>query len=420
MADDRSKIQLTLWRTRWILLAAVLVAGCLHFVRPPKSDVWYRVKIAGPVVYAFNPDSPNFARIVVKFPKGLNDSPQGRTRLMRPVYPAAAWCVYQPMRLFKGLVPNGLASRVAAKMTEANHPELWEGVDPAEIVLAWGALVIVNVAVLWLSLILVHRALREIFEPACALLLTLSVAFHFVTIRYVYVPHTEPFDLLIPAIFLDAAARVWTAGRSGWTGAIALGACLPAKSIAYPAANWIYEHLHERRWKEGWKRAAALALVIAAPTALYILLLTGLGIRPTSYAVTHYRQVVWMADYVHEGRALEIPLRWLTGLGRHIGFTLWGFAPALVVMIALGSMGRRRGGVKVPDKLWRHLIVFAVSGAIFWMLVGWINLRLTVCHYPVVLVALGALTMGRSGRPCRWLAGVLAGEVALFAAGAFG
>lgn len=418
-AGNRS-MQRWSWRPKIVLLACILLAGTLHFVHLPESSVWYRVPLAGPVVYSFDPDSPNFARSVVEFPRALNDSPQGRARLMRPLYSGAAWLVYKPLTVFKGLVPPGLARRVHAEIGEANHPALWRGIDPREVVLAWIALVIVSVSLLWVSLLLVQQALLPVFSDPLATLLAASVAFHFVTIRYVYVPHTEPFDLLIPALVLYSATKVWERGRTGWLGASVLGVAFLGKAIGYPALNWLYEHLVRRPWRQGWRRATLLALVIAAPTVVYTVLLAGLRIEPVNHEVVEYRQVVWMADYVREGRAAEIPVRWARGLFTHLRFTVVGFATPLSIIVFLSVFGKARRRCSLPPGLLEHLGLLFVTGALFWMLVGFVNLRLTICHYPAVVVALGCVCVGNSEYPVHWVGVAILGQAVLFVVGAYG
>ena len=380
---------------------------------------WHHVPLAGPIVYVFNSDSPVFARIVVTFPAGLSDSPQGRTRLMRPLYSAAGWVVLQPLRVFRGLVPPALSRRVAAKMGEANNADLWSAVDPREIVLAWGALVIVSVIMLWGSLLLVREALLAIFPETMATLLAVSLAFHFKIIQYVYVPHTGPFDLLIPAIALYCAARVWPRQRTGWLGACALGIAFLGKAVAYPACNWLYEHLARRPWRSGLKRTILLALVVCAPTGLYAALLLMLGIEPVSHEVSEYRQGVWMLDYLRAGRGGDILVRWADGLVLHAGHTLFGFAAPLAVVACVSTFRNVRPACPLPPGLLAHLVVLALAGSVFWILLGYIQLRLTTSHYPAVIVALGYVCARKCNRPLAWVGASIMGQVALFLGGVY-
>ena len=350
-----------------MLLLAILFAGCLHFVNLPEESNWHRIQVTGAIVYAADPDSPIFARSVVRFPAGLNDFPQSRARLMRPLYSVAGWIVFQPLSLFEEFVPPGLARRVAAKMKEANNPDVWRGVDSRRLVLAWGSLVIVNVIMIWGSLVLVRRALLAIFPEPVATLLSASLPFHFTIIRWVYVPHTEPFDLLIPAVFLYTAARIWSRGGTGWMGASVLGILLLGKPIAFPAFNWLYEHLLSRPRRSGSIRTTLLLLgMLCAPTALYAGLLMKFGIRPEWFELSEYRQVTWMMDYVRAGRVSDIPVRWADNLVSHVRLTLLSFAAPFAITGIVSTFRQERRASHLPPGLVGHLVTFVLAGCLFW------------------------------------------------------
>jgi len=116
------------------LLAVLALAGALHLLRPNREAHLYAVPLAGPVAYAFNADSAPFARLVITFPRGFDDCEQGRARLMRPLYPAAGWILYQALRPAAGLIPDRWAAQVAAIAARANHPEIWRGIDGRDLV----------------------------------------------------------------------------------------------------------------------------------------------------------------------------------------------------------------------------------------------------------------------------------------------
>jgi hypothetical protein len=391
------------------VLLAVLAAGSLHFVAPNRSTNHYLARI-GPIPYAFNPDSPSLARIVVRFPRGMVETDQGKAFLMRPPYMTAGWLIYQPLRLLRPFVPERFCAPVAGMLAQANHPEIWQDVAPQDIVLAWTALVIVNILMYWAAVWLVFRALAELFPRRIALVLAILPLAHADVISFVFVPHTQPFDLLIPAIFLYAAIVYWVRGRRGWGAAAAMGVCVLGKGLAYPALNWLYACLRGPRGRR-LIDLCAMSLLLAAAGIAYLVLLKALGVAIYHYDTEQYRRILWMADYWHEGRPGDIPLRWVSGLGRHLLYTLQYWWPAIAASLLLLVLERRRAH-GVPAELQRHLVLYTAAGIVFWCVVGVIEPVLTVAHYPVIVVLLGALAWSRSSRPGRWIA-VCAGLMAV-------
>ena len=297
-----------------VLMAGLMIAGGLHLVAPNRATHRYH---AG--AYWFNADSAAYARAVVRFPAGLNDCEQGRARLSRPLYPFLGWLVYQPLRPWAGWVPTGVAQRVSQVMQKANHPEIWDGVDPRSVVLAWVALVAVNVGLYLASMILTLRALGEVFEAGLATALALLVAGHSNTIEFVFVPSSEPFNALIPALFLNEALRRWPRSASGRLSALGLGILMLGKGLAFPFLNWLAD-----AWKrEGrWREMVLRSLMLTAPFAGYRILLAALGVSWYSAETEAYRQFVWMVDDARADLWLEIPMRWLAGGGEFLALSM--------------------------------------------------------------------------------------------------
>ena len=57
---------------------------------------------------------------------------------------------------------------------------------------------------------------------------------------------------------------------------------------------------------------------------------------------------------------------------------------------------------------------------VIWILVGFINLRLTACYYPAVIVALGFVCARKSEHLLPWIGVAIVGQVALFVIGIYG
>ena len=118
--------------------------------------------------------------------------------------------------------------------------------------------------------------------------------------------------------------------------------------------------------------------------------------------------MTWMVDYARTGRLLDIPWRWATGLGQHLVHILrsW-WAPAAVILFFLMRHRKREENI-IPPQLLQHLILYTAAGLVFWCFVGLISHRLTLTHFPLLLVALAALTVAHSRHACRWIAACVA------------
>ncbi len=391
------------------LLVVLLAFGAIHFLLPNTQEHMYSARITPQIVYRFNADSPTYARTVVKFPEGLYDTEQGRTRILRPLYATLGWVVYTPLRLFHGAVPKSLSQSVSRMLIRANHPEIWQGMDSRNIVLAWAALIVVNVLLSWAGLLLVFRALSALFERRIALTLALLPAAHQSSVDFLFVPAAESFNLLIPAVFLYAAAVTWSRGRPGPVVSVVMGVLMLGKAIAYPFVSWLYEHIwRPRRAPPGEDVGGGakwmIPALVAGPGLLYLLLLWACDLSIYSHAAQGYsRQFLWMSDYAREGRMLDIPVRWATGLWQHLGYALQTFwVPGAVVLFLLFKR-RLHPEPMVPAGLRRHLILYAVAGVAFWCMAGYFQPRLTMTHFPALLVLLGAATVTRSRHPNRWI-----------------
>src|SRR5215468_10575748 len=116
---------------------AVLLAAGLHLFRPNREAHAHAVSLGHGVSYAFNADSALFARSVLRFPQGLWDCEACKVRILCPLYPALGRALFLPLSL-RGLL------------------------------VAWGALVVLNLALTWLSGLLVFHALRRVFPEGVA------------------------------------------------------------------------------------------------------------------------------------------------------------------------------------------------------------------------------------------------------------
>lgn len=389
------------YKLELLLAAALLLPVALHLIRPDLEENTYVVPLGG-VTYAFNVDSWDFAQYVVTFPGRLAEE-HGRTRRLRPLYIELAWIVYQPLRPLAGLVPDRLANSVEYRVRNNRNPsDFTRTVDVRQMIVAWAALVAINLLVYWASLVLVFHALTPAFGRRPAFALSLIPLVHADAVNFVIVPHTECFNLLIPALFLRALAE-WQAGREGLGVACVAGGAMLAKGMPYVLANWLVELALVRRRLAA---AAAAGALIMLPAALYLYSLKASGLPTESVEVSQYRQFVWLADYAREGRAGQIPVRLAYDLLANVKLTVAAFAGALGLALVL-LFRRRVGEYRLPRHVLLHLCVYGAACLAFWLLAGFFAPRLTVTYYPAVVYGFGALAASRSRRPELWAAGVV-------------
>jgi hypothetical protein len=380
------------------LALACGVAAGMHLAHPNREAHKHDVSLPGGVRYAFNADSALFARTVERFPRGFWDCEQGKVRIMRPLYSALGRVIYLPLSAVAPLVPDSLASRVRELKGRANHPEIWADVDERKLLVAWAALVVVNVAVTWLSGFLIVRSLARAGSTSEAFVLALIALFHFDAVDFILVPHSEVFNLLVPAVTLDAVTRGKGTPEPARATALLLGFLMLGKALAYPILNW----LRGRRLRE----AVLLLALFALPGAAYSGLLLVAGLPLYNHEVVVYRQGIWMLDWIREGRGPEIPLRWARGLVAHLANLALGFAVPLLA--SLGLLLRRARGRPFPAPwLLPPLAFYGLACLVFWVVLGYDPPRLSVLHFPWVLAGLG-VAAARSDRPMSVLVAVTA------------
>ncbi len=449
----------TTWREALALLACLTLFSTLHFLRPNRATHQHAAHLVGPIVYAYNADSADYVWLALRFPQGLATE-RGKIRRMRPLYPFLGWAAYQPLRLLEPLVPARAEALLQAQLAESGSGAIWAGIRPRQIIMAWLGEVGVNFLLVWLALGLLFAGLRVVFARRVAFLLALLPGLHFNTIDFLLVPHTEAFNLLVPALLVWTIARWQTGewerqraegagqigaleqvsapgreeegrppggarladaltstGNSGRAGAFALGVFLLGKALLYPIANWMYEAARTRR-PGAWRDLAVSLLLFAAPTLLYGALIKATGLAAYNHEITHYRQFIWMLDELKAGHGGDIPHHLAFGLVTTLRQALLGFLAPYIVMGAL-ILRRNRSNFALPALYGRHIGVYTLAGLAFWTLSGFYMTRLTLTLFPLPLFALGTLAIRKTDRPAVWLTAALILEALLHLAGAY-
>jgi hypothetical protein len=291
-------------------------------------------------------------------------------------------------------VPAALTARVHRLLETTKRQDMWAGIDERGLLLAWASLVAVNLVLTWLSACVIFRALERVFGGPAAFWLALVALFHFDAIDFVVVPHSEVFNLVVPAVMLEAFVRGRGRPEPARLTASLLGVLMLGKALAFPILNWL------RGRKPG--ELFVLTALFALPVAIYSALLKAFGLPLYNHEIVVFRQGVWMLDWLREGRGPEIPLRWATNLGAHLLHLALGFGVPLLACLVL-LLRKARTAAPAPW-LGPPLVLYGLACAAFFVLLGHDPPRLSMLHFPW---ALGTLAATRTDRPGPWLAAVV-------------
>lgn len=385
-------------------LAVLLFAGALHLAAPNRSAHLYAASV-GPMTYAFNADSAAFARIVVRFPERFTETEAGRARLLRPLYPALGRLAYTVLRPVAERIPDAWLAGAKSLVTRATHRNWWAGIDLRDIAAAWAGLVAVNILLLWGGALLAYAAFSTLWPGTQAFWMTALLLVHFDVVDFVLVPHTEPFNLLVPALTLWCLVR----GIPETRAAGALGLLMLGKGIAFPLMNLL---------RPDPKKAAATLLWFALPGFTYLTFLTCAGLPAYNHEISEYRQFVWMLDEAHAGHLTGIPALWaagfleeamnaLKGLWIPLAGTAWLLARPSRTVLAL------------PQGLVRQAGLYAVACLVFWVLSGYHVPRLSILYFPPAWILLGTALARGTNAPKRWGAGLFVAQSAGIVLGLF-
>ena len=380
------------------MMTVLLAAGCSHILFPGFRQQWQQVRLGHSLVYAYNGDSGEYARLVATFPQGFKT---GYVRILRPLYPALGFVVYQPLRLLKSRIPESLSEKARSVLAQGSRSEMWEGLDPRDLIAAWAALIVVNFMIYLAAFGLVVRFLSSMFPLNVAMVLAAYPAAHHSTIDFLLIPGADPLNVLLPAIFLYALAH-WPKKQAGYLAALAMGTGMLGKGLLAPFGNWLYEHMVVRGWRQGMRAAVLCCVLFVTPMLLYLALLKLLEMPVYNHEATGDRQFLWLGDYVLEGKARAIPMQIWKNLIRHASLVVEGMAIPLALCAVL-AFRRDRGTVVLDSDVKRHLVVYVVCATAFFVIGRIIFGRLSIVYYPAVVVLLGVLAVRKSTRPVTWL-----------------
>jgi len=382
-------------------IVILVFAGCVHLIHPVKSNNIYSIPLGEKLSYAFNADSPHLARLVVRFPNGFIETEQGMTRILRPLYPFLGWMVYRMIYPLKSIIPEKIIRKARVKMNAANHPELWMDVDASETMMAWASLIFVSMGIYWISLMLIYRALATLFSDELAFGLSVLPVIHFDTFNYCIVPHMEPFNMLVPALFLYALFYCWRKNMFAYRIGMIMGVCMLGKALIFPAMNWFFEGFYQNR-KRVLIIGMSVIMIWFVPYALYVLYLYLNNFPIHNHEAVQFRQFVWILDYVKLGSWMNIINIFLFGLKEQCLLIMKGF-PAVLIFIGCLLTLPKKTTFLIEGHVRNHLILYMVCCFGFWMFANWHKIMLTILYYPAFVILLGCLLSQKVKTPNRAL-----------------
>ncbi|MGI8527258.1 MAG: hypothetical protein ACR2K5_13995 [Pseudolabrys sp.] len=358
------------------------------------------VDLRGPFGFSLNCDSPEFMWLARDL-SGLlaKNSP----RQARPGLIIAAAILQAPISL---VVPYGGPPQPIGQGTD----------DTAAIVVsfennlpAYLAYIALNIGALLMSFFLVRRIMecwpdRPVFDSTGALVV-LSTGFlvvaNDVTKAFVWSPHTQMFNILVPILSLYVTLRLMEGALFNRPFILGLGVAIglgitaypffaPVTACAIPPAIWAMIKQRE----DGARAATHLAALIVL--SIFPSLLWYAYVRMTTGAFFQFEvaqgHVVWMAKAWAQGLGPFLAA-WFGNLGELLGFAAPQAIPLAVTIVWLAFVALRfRLAFLRHDPRWR--IVFAalyvgLAALGFYTCVGWIVDRLAYPAIPALIVAAG-------------------------------
>ena len=387
------------------------------------------VALAGPFGFELNCDSPEFMWLA-RDPAGLVD--HLNSRQSRPGLILLAALITAPLSL--AIPPDGPPTPVYQGLYDPLRVAATFDQDRP----AYLAYILINLALVLASFYVLRRAIERrypvrtgaeaIIIAATGLLLVAND----VTKAFLWSPHTQMFNILVPVLAVHATQRVVADGRIERAFAIAIGAVVGLGMTAYPAfvvipvcmllpavAGMLRQPLAAARRRD-LASLGLLVLLSAAPSALWYAYLR-VAADQIFYAEFHLREVVWMKDALAQGLQAFLG-QWFGYLGELLAYA----APQALALVALIgwlavtlviAVRRHRIALARLAAAWPMLVIgLYVSCAMlgFYTCVGFIAPRLAYPAIPPLIVAAGATAIAIAQRlPARPRAILAAGCAAI-------
>jgi hypothetical protein len=374
-----------------ILMAALLI-GPRVVPADQQPTCIGNVELPGPFGFGMNCDSPQFLWLA-REPAALLE--QNNERQTRPGFVIAAAALNDLISQF--IKPGGTPQRIGTGFLD---PKLITQAFARDLP-AYLAYILLNVALLLTS----FHFWRKLIEPRMshgAAIGTVVVASGLLLVTndvvkaFVWSPHTQMFNILVPLIALYATLRTWQGAILDRRFMLAMGVITGLGATAYPVfvvipACLIPIALISARWRASGNLALLLALSIA-PSALwyaYVVWQTG------SYYQEEMAQgeVVWMMEALSKGYGNFIA-EWFGTLGTFLMMAAPQALPLVVLLawVTVAAIIDRRARERLPSLMPMALAALYVSLAVlcFYTCVGWTATRLAYPILPPLLAAAAA------------------------------
>ncbi|MBU0618897.1 hypothetical protein KKD62_01525 [Patescibacteria group bacterium] len=343
-----------------------------------KDCWWYESYTVGrlKLTYPINCDSPEFARLVVKFPYSYGQNP---IRMNRPLYPALAAPVYQLIRSWLKLPPK-IVAQITSQLALVSHQSAWQGIVPQDLASAWLSLVIINFILVALAGYWLIQAGQTAGWGQLSLPLSLLMLFSIRLKDYLLLPHTTMFDFLIPAYLFNLAM---SPKAPSFKAVLLTGILLLGKPLYFtiPIIIWLF-------WRQS-KQSLFKILALFLPTILYIGSFYYLGIPYYSHESAVYREGVWLLDSLRQsGYWRTLPLV-LVQIAKLLGYALIIFKIELLFLLSLWGLVRPAKLLLGKNRMFIGVYFFSWLG--FFVLVGYVEQGITYTLFPILLLVFGQL-----------------------------
>jgi hypothetical protein len=388
----------------WLLCLGLLVGP-----RVPAVDAGYNcvgnVELWGPFGFELNCDSPEFMWLA-REPEGLIN--HLNSRQSRPGLILLAALIQAPLSLI--VAPAGEPTPV------------YQGLyDPARV--AWSffqdrpaylAYILLNLAMLLASFHVLRRAIehrhavRYGAEAVIIVATGLLLVANDVTKAFVWSPHTQMLNILVPVLAVHATRRVIEDRHLDRKFAVAIGLVVGIGMTIYPffvvipacmllpVLIGMVRTRSARIRRRDLTNLALIGLLSVAPSALWYAFLR-IAADQIFYAELDLKQVVWMKDALADGIGALLA-QWFDYLGELLEMAapqaialaaLVGWlALSLVIAVRRRQIALPELSAAVPMIAIGLYVSFAVLG--FYTCVGWVTERLAYPAIPPLLFAVGA------------------------------
>ena len=333
-------------------------------------------------------DSPEYMRLVIKFPKGYDDN---NTRLNRPLYPLLAYPVYLLVRPVIKL-PENLHQMIIQKMADIKLKNAWANIQGTQILAAAISTIIINIILASLAVYFFLKGLEYGGTGGLKFYFAILIYFSFIFKNFVLIPHTLMFDLLIPAVLFFISMKSLNTNKKRekltliFIGAFIMGLLFLGKGLWYSALVIMWLSIQNRHFKD----ILISILLLLLPTILYIAILYISNIPYYNYEITRHREGVWMFDSFKSAGFISTLSLFINNMQKLLVMTINTFRYELIFIIILLILN-------IKNKYFPKLInrkeiyfctVYFFSWFCFWLWVGYFEPRNLYTLYPVIILIL--------------------------------